>query len=169
MCITYVYVHVYTYMYILHVHVCVCMCVYINTYKSCFKLVMHVHIHENHNSLGRKWPLSLGVKQSPTAQDAFRPIAGLISRAGVTGSVGITRYACATQMYTCTCTCIHCTLLYTCTYMYSCHCPPQVRGEWWAVWREGRQASQVSRHIRSKQIAGTLQVHVHVHMQYMYK
>ena len=52
-----------------------------------------IHVHENHNSLGRELPLGLDVKQSPDAQDAFRPIPGLISRAGVTGSVGITRHA----------------------------------------------------------------------------
>ena len=34
----------------------------------------------------------------PNAQDAFGPIPGLISCAGVTESVGITHHACATQM-----------------------------------------------------------------------
>ena len=56
------------------------------------------HVHENHNSLGREQPLSLDVKQSPNVQDAFWPIPGLISCAGVTGSVGITCHARATQM-----------------------------------------------------------------------
>ena len=50
---------------------------------------------ENHNSLGHERPLGL---QSPDVQDTFQPIPGLISCAGVTGSVGITRHACATQM-----------------------------------------------------------------------
>ena len=53
---------------------------------------------ENHNSLGRERPLGLDVKQSPNAQDTFRPIPGLISCAGVTRSVGYTRHACATQI-----------------------------------------------------------------------
>ena len=53
---------------------------------------------ENHHSLGCEWPLGLDVKQTPNAQDAFWPIPGLISCAGVTGSVGITRHARATQM-----------------------------------------------------------------------
>ena len=60
-----------------------------------------VHMYEyieNHNSLGCKQPSGLDVKQSPNAQDVFRPIPGLISCAGVTGSVGITRHARATQM-----------------------------------------------------------------------
>ena len=57
-----------------------------------------VHVHENHNFLGHEWPSGLGVKQPPNAYDAFRPIPGLIGCAGVTGSVGITRHACATQM-----------------------------------------------------------------------
>ena len=48
---------------------------------------------KNHNSLGREWPSGQDVKQSPNAQDAFRPIPGLISCAGVTGSVGITCHA----------------------------------------------------------------------------
>ena len=52
---------------------------------------------ENHNSL-HEWPSGLDVKQSPNAQDAYQPIPGLISCAGVTESVGITRYARATQM-----------------------------------------------------------------------
>ena len=43
-------------------------------------------------------PSGLDVKQSPDAQDTFWPIPGLISRAGVTGSVGITRHARAAQM-----------------------------------------------------------------------
>jgi len=53
---------------------------------------------ENHSFLGREWPSGLDVKQSPNAQDAFRPIPGLISCAGVTESVGITRHVRATQM-----------------------------------------------------------------------
>ena len=53
---------------------------------------------ENHNSLGCKQPLGVDIKQSPNAQDMFQPIPGLISCAGVTGSVGITRHAHATQM-----------------------------------------------------------------------
>ena len=40
----------------------------------------------------------LDVKQPPNAQSAFHPIPGLIGYAGVTGSVGITHHACATQM-----------------------------------------------------------------------
>ena len=59
---------------------------------------MYMNKIENHNSLGRERPLGLDVKQSPMVQDAFRPIPGLISCAGVTGSVGITRHAHATQM-----------------------------------------------------------------------
>ena len=47
--------------------------------------------------------IGLDVKQSPTAQDTFRPIPGLISCAGVTGSVGITCHARATQMAGLTC------------------------------------------------------------------
>ena len=50
---------------------------------------------KNHNSLGCERPSGLDAKQSPNVQDAFQPIPGLISCAGVTGSVGITR--------TCTC------------------------------------------------------------------
>ena len=38
------------------------------------------------------------MQQSPNAQVVFWPIPGLISCTGVTGSVGITRHACATQM-----------------------------------------------------------------------
>ena len=37
-------------------------------------------------------------KQLPNAQDVFWPLPGLSSCAGVTGSVGITRHARATQM-----------------------------------------------------------------------
>ena len=40
----------------------------------------------------------LDVEQSPNAQDAFRPIPGLFSCAGVTGSVGVLRHARITQM-----------------------------------------------------------------------
>ena len=49
----------------------------------------------NHNSLGRERPSGLDVKQFPNVQDMFQLIPGLISCAGVTGSVGITRHACA--------------------------------------------------------------------------
>ena len=64
----------------------------------------HVHVlphtvYENHNSLGREQPLGLDIKQSPNAQDALRPIPGLISCTGVTGSVGITRHAHATHVH----------------------------------------------------------------------
>ena len=41
---------------------------------------------------------SVDVNQSPNVQDTFWPMPGLISCAGVTGSVGITRHAHATQM-----------------------------------------------------------------------
>ena len=44
-----------------------------------------------HNSLGCEWLLGLDV--TVTVQDVFRPIPGLISCAGVTGSVGVTRHA----------------------------------------------------------------------------
>jgi len=54
--------------------------------------------HGIHNSLGHKWSSGLDVKQSPNAQDAFRPIPGLISCAGVTRSVGITHHAHAAQI-----------------------------------------------------------------------
>jgi hypothetical protein len=52
-----------------------------------------MRISMNHNSLGCEQPLGLDVEQSPNPQDAFRPIPGLISCAGVTGSVGVLRYA----------------------------------------------------------------------------
>ena len=52
----------------------------------------------NHNSLGCEQPLGLDVNQSPDVQDAFRPIPGLISCTGATGSVGVTCHAHATQM-----------------------------------------------------------------------
>ena len=51
-----------------------------------------------YSSLGCERPSGLHVEQSPNVQDVFRPIPGLISCAGVTGSVGITRHARATQM-----------------------------------------------------------------------
>ena len=57
-----------------------------------------MRISKNHNSLGCEQPLGLDVNQSPDAQDAFRPIPGLISCAGATGSVGVTCHAHATQM-----------------------------------------------------------------------
>jgi len=59
---------------------------------------MYMNRSESHNSLGHKQPSGLDVKQSPNVQDAFRSIPGLISCAGVTGSVGITRHVYATQM-----------------------------------------------------------------------
>ena len=51
---------------------------------------------------------AVDVKQSPNAQDVFRPIPGLVSCAGVTGSVGITRHVqlyIYMYMYRCTCAC----------------------------------------------------------------
>ena len=66
---------------------CTCTCIYAN-------------IRENHNSLSHERPsgLHVEVKQSPNMQDTFRPTPGLISCAGVTGSVGITHHTRATQM-----------------------------------------------------------------------
>ena len=64
-------------------------------------IIKCLHAHEytkNHNSLGCERPSGLDVKQSPNVQDTFQPIPGLISCAGVTGSVGITYHAHATQM-----------------------------------------------------------------------
>ena len=59
-----------------------------------FKLIhlttAYVLMYMTHNSLGHEQPSGLDVKQSPNAQDAFQPIPGLISCAGVTVSVGIT-------------------------------------------------------------------------------
>jgi len=46
----------------------------------------------------------MNVKQSPKVQDTFP---GLISCAGVTGSMGITRHAHATQMAGLTCSSSH--------------------------------------------------------------
>ena len=46
-----------------------------------------MRISKNHNSLGCEQPLGLDVNQSPVAQDAFRPMPGLISCTGATGSV----------------------------------------------------------------------------------
>ena len=60
-------------------------------------MCVHEYI-KNHNSLGRERPSGLDVKQSPDVQDVFQPIPGLISCAGVTGSVGITCHARATQI-----------------------------------------------------------------------
>ena len=57
-----------------------------------------MRISKNHNSLGCEQPLGLDVNQSPVAPDAFRPMPGLISCAGATGSVGVTCHAHATQM-----------------------------------------------------------------------
>ena len=59
---------------------------------------MYMRISKNYNSLGCEQPLGLDVNQSPDVQDAFRPIPGLISCAGTTGSVGVTCHAHATQM-----------------------------------------------------------------------
>ena len=65
------------------------------SYK-CYHVCMR--ISKNHDSLGCEQPLGLDVNQLPAAQDAFRPIPGLISCAGATGSVGVTCHAHATQM-----------------------------------------------------------------------
>ena len=54
-----------------------------------------MRISTNHNSLGCE---RLDVEQSPNAQDAFRPMPGLFSCAGVTGSVGVLCHAHITQM-----------------------------------------------------------------------
>ena len=62
------------------------LCRYKNSYR-------HEQI-ENHNSLGCEQPSGLDVKQSPNAQDVFRPIPGLISCAGATGSHGVYMYTC---------------------------------------------------------------------------
>jgi len=71
----------------------------VHTNNSFTNLEIYVHEQiENHNSLGYERPSCLDVKQSPSVQDAFRPIPGLISCAEVTGSVGITRHAHTTQM-----------------------------------------------------------------------
>ena len=43
----------------------------------------------NHNSMAANSLQGLDVEQSPNAQDAFRPMPGLFSCAGVTGSVGV--------------------------------------------------------------------------------
>ena len=70
--------------------------------------LMYMSKIKNHNSLGHKRPLGLDVQQSPNAQDTFQPIPGLISCAGVTGSVGIMYvYMYLTKLHhdysTCTC------------------------------------------------------------------
>ena len=58
-----------------------------------------MRISTNHNSLGCEQPSRpIDVEQSPNAQDAFRPMPGLFSCAGVTGSVGVLRHARITQM-----------------------------------------------------------------------
>ena len=57
-----------------------------------------LEVHENHNSLGCEQLSDLDVNQSLIVQDMFQPIPGLISCVGVTGSVGITCHAHATQM-----------------------------------------------------------------------
>ena len=66
-------------------------------YRLKYDTHVHVRVHENHNSLRCEWPLGLDVKRSTKAQDAFRPIPGLTSCVGVTGNVGITCHARATQ------------------------------------------------------------------------
>jgi len=75
--------------------------------------------------LGRKWPSGLDDKQSPNAQDVFQPIPGLISCAGVTGSVGITCHARATQMAGLRSSQSHSLvalpICYTCTCIYNVH------------------------------------------------
>ena len=101
------YVHVcsvYTHTFVGSVYTCACTC--ICTYTGI----------ENHNSLRRERPSGLDVKQSPNVQDAFRPIPGLISWAGVTGSVGITCHARATQM-------VH---VYLCPVFFLLQIPPSL-------------------------------------------
>ena len=56
-----------------------------------------MRISTNHNSLGCELQ-DLDVEQSPNVQDAFRPMPGLFSCAGVSGSVGVLRHARITQM-----------------------------------------------------------------------
>ena len=55
-------------------------------------------IHENINEPQLPSLQGLDLEQSPNAQDAFRPMLGLFSCAGVTGSVGVLRHARITQM-----------------------------------------------------------------------
>ena len=50
---------------------------------------LYMRISTNHNSLGCESLQGLDVEQSLNAQDAFRPMPGLFSCAGVTGSVGV--------------------------------------------------------------------------------
>ena len=53
---------------------------------------------ENRNFLDCAQPSGLDVNQTLNAQDMFWPIPGLIGCTGVTGSVGATYHAHATQM-----------------------------------------------------------------------
>ena len=46
-------------------------------------------ISKNHNSLDCEQSLGIDIKQSPSVQDAFRPIPGLIGCAGVIRNVGV--------------------------------------------------------------------------------
>ena len=66
-------------------HTCTCMC-------------MYVHENINEPQLPVNSLQGLDVEQSPNAQDAFRPMPGLFSCAGVTGSVGVLCHARITQM-----------------------------------------------------------------------
>ena len=59
----------------------------------CTDSLQYMRISVNHNSLRCEQPTGLDVNQPPNVQDVFRPIPGLVSCAGVTG----------------TCTCIHST------------------------------------------------------------
>ena len=60
--------------------------------------IIHVNMYENINSLGCEQ--GLDVEQSPNAQDAFQPMPGLFSCAGVTGSgVFYAMHACMCFMY----------------------------------------------------------------------
>ena len=59
---------------------------------------MYMRISTNHNSLGCEQLQGLDVKQSPNAQDAFRPMPGLFSCAGVTGSTGVLHHVRIAQM-----------------------------------------------------------------------
>jgi hypothetical protein len=53
------------------------------------RLYLQMRISTNHNSLGCEQPLGLDVEQSPNAQDAFRPIPGLISCARARANVSV--------------------------------------------------------------------------------
>ena len=77
-----------------HVHIMLSIVRYTYTYYTLYiHCVVYMKISTNHNSLGCKQPLGLDVKQSPNAQDAFRPMPGIFSYAGVTGSVDVLRHA----------------------------------------------------------------------------